>query len=88
MTRHNLTVDPLMTLGSREALIEAVAQGLGVGFMLEQATYRRDGIVRVPVVELDVRYQEDIFCLMQHHRRRTISALFDLADEFAGGHSE
>lgn len=88
LTRHDLTVAPLMTLGSREALIEAVAQGLGIGFIFEQATNRRDGIVRVPVVELDERYQEDIFCLTQHRRRRTISALFDLADEFAGGHGE
>lgn len=81
LARAGLTVAPLVTLGTREALIEAVTQGLGVGFMFEQATNRREGLVRLAVAELAEAHREDVFCLTAYRRRRTVAALFDVAEE-------
>lgn len=81
LSRTGLTVSPLVTLGTREALIEAVTQGIGVGFMFEQATNRREGLVRLAVVELSDIHREDVFCLAPYRRRRTVAALFDVAEE-------
>lgn len=83
LERAGLRISPLLTLGTREALIEAVAQGLGLGFIFEQATNRRDGIARLPVEELQEPHFEDVFCLAQYRRRRTVNALFELAEGIA-----
>ncbi|MAO55112.1 MAG: LysR family transcriptional regulator [Rhodospirillaceae bacterium] len=40
---------------------EAVANGLGVGFLWRHGTSRRDGARRVPVVEIDAPYEEVVF---------------------------
>lgn len=81
LSRAGLAVSPVVTLGTREALIEAVTQGIGVGFMFEQATNRREGLVRLPVAELADVHHEDVFCLTPYRRRRTVAALFDVAEE-------
>lgn len=81
LARAGLAVAPVVTLGTREALIEAVTQGIGVGFMFEQATNRREGLVRLAVAELAEVHREDVFCLTPYRRRRTVAALFDVAEE-------
>lgn len=81
LARAGLAVAPLVTLGTREALIEAVTQGIGVGFMFELATNRREGLVRLTVAELADVHREDVFCLTPYRRRRTVAALFDVAEE-------
>jgi DNA-binding transcriptional LysR family regulator len=81
LSRAGLIVAPLVTLGTREALIEAVTQGIGIGFMFEQATNRREGLVRLAVLELSDIHREDVFCLAPYRRRRTVAALFDVAEE-------
>lgn len=81
LSRTGLAVSPRVTLGTREALIEAVTQGLGVGFMFEQATNRREGLVRLAVTELAEVHREDVFCLTPCRRRRAVAALFELAEE-------
>lgn len=40
---------------------EAVANGLGIGFLWRYGTSRRDGARRVPVAEIDVLYEEVVF---------------------------
>lgn len=81
LRRSGLVISPLLTLGTREALIEAVAQGIGVGFIFEQATNRHGGLVQLPVLELPELHTEDVFCLAGYRQRRTVAALFDLAQE-------
>jgi len=82
---HGLNIAPIVTLGTREALIEAVTQGIGVGFIFELATNRRDGLVRLPVAELAETHREDVFCLAPYRRRRAVAALFDIAEELSIG---
>ena len=75
-----LAPEPMLRLEAREAIYEAVAEGLGVGFMFDKASTRFDGVVRRPIVEIPDIFTEDVFCLRQNRRTRIISALFDTLD--------
>lgn len=74
-------VAPLLVLETREAVYEAVAQGLGVGFMFDAASTRSDAVCRIPVEELPDSYSEDIFCLAGQRTLRAHEAFFALAAE-------
>jgi molybdate transport repressor ModE-like protein len=76
-----LEIRPSLVLEAREAVYEAAAQDLGIGFMFEFASTRTDGVVRLPIKELPQTFTEDIFCLKPQFRRRAVAALFDLVAE-------
>ena len=76
-----LDPSPLLVLDTRDAVYEAVASGLGVGFMWEHGTKRQDGIVRVPLAEAEGEHDEVVFA----HRDDTsllCRAFFDAAREY------
>jgi len=54
---------PSIVVNTREGLIEAVANQLGVGFMWEQGSSRIDRISKISVAELDGEYPEYVFSL-------------------------
>jgi DNA-binding transcriptional LysR family regulator len=51
----------LLTLDTRDGVYEAVANGIGVGFMWREGTGRTDAIRRIPVREMDRLYDEVVF---------------------------
>ncbi len=59
--RLGMTVTAELVLETKEAVCEAVASNLGIGFMWSHGTSRQDGIRRLPVLELDDRYEEIVF---------------------------
>src|SRR5262245_14620874 len=83
LAANRISIDPVLVLEAREAVLEAVAQGLGIGFMFDLAVTRIDGVVHMPIEELPQTFSEDVFCLKANRRRRAVSALFDLAEEIA-----
>lgn len=50
-----------LTLESREGVCEAVANDLGIGFVLNQSTTRSNGMVQIPVDEMSKKYKEVVF---------------------------
>jgi len=58
-----LRPEPAIVVNTREGMLEAVANQLGVGFMWEHASSRVDRITKVAVSELDVELPEYIFSL-------------------------
>lgn len=54
---------PLLTLDTRDAVYEAVVNGLGVGFMWRYGTGRTDIVHRIPVAEMQREYEEVVFAL-------------------------
>jgi LysR family transcriptional regulator, low CO2-responsive transcriptional regulator len=78
---NRITVSPVLKLGAREALYEAVTEGLGIGFMFELAVIRNDGLVRLPITELPTAFMENVACLSKNMRRREVAALMSLARE-------
>ncbi|ADZ70605.1 Transcriptional regulator, LysR family protein [Polymorphum gilvum SL003B-26A1] len=54
---------PLLTLDTRDAVYEAVVNGLGVGFMWRHGTARTDVVRRLTVPEMVKEYEESAFAL-------------------------
>jgi len=50
--RKGLAPEPTLTVDSRDAVYEAVALGMGVGFMWEHGTFRTDKVRRITVPDL------------------------------------
>ena len=56
---------PLLTLDTRDAVYEAVVNGLGVGFMWRNGTGRTDIVRRLTVTEMSREYDEMVFALSE-----------------------
>nr|WP_321457103.1 LysR family transcriptional regulator [uncultured Cohaesibacter sp.] len=73
--QQNLTVSPQFVLETRDGVCEAVANGLGIGFIWSHGTSRNNGIVQIDVEELDHFYDEVVFCSADR-KSKTINAFF------------
>lgn len=78
LEQSGLEIKPLLVLEAREAIYEACAQGVGIGFMFDGASTRRDGVVRIPVSQLPETHSEDAFCLASKRNLRAIDAFFSM----------
>jgi DNA-binding transcriptional LysR family regulator len=58
-----LRPEPAIVVNSREGMLEAVANRLGVGFLWEHGSSRTDRIAKVVVSEMDLALPEYIFAL-------------------------
>ena len=58
-----LRPEPAILVNTREGMLEAVANQLGVGFIWEHGSSRVDRIARIVVSEMDVELPEYIFSL-------------------------
>jgi DNA-binding transcriptional LysR family regulator len=72
--RARLSPCPALVLDTRDGVYEAVANGLGVGFMWRHGTGRADAIRRITVAEIDGRHEETVFRL--HEPPRPVVAVF------------
>jgi len=54
---------PVIIVDTRDGVFEAVANGLGIGFMWEHGSSRTDRIVKLRVPEMAAELPEHIFCL-------------------------
>ncbi len=58
-----LSPRPTMVLDTRDGVHEAVANGLGIGFMWELGSSRKDGIRKLRVVDFEQSHPEHVFHL-------------------------
>lgn len=65
---------PAIILDTRDGVLEAVINHLGIGFMWEHGSSRMDGFVKLRVVEMAALLPEHIFCLAR--RRDKLVDLF------------
>ena len=73
---------PGLVLGSREAVFEAVAAGVGIGFAFDGASSRRDGLARVPIADAKQAFEEYVFFSQSLAYRADIVELCRLAKDF------
>ncbi|KFE34541.1 LysR family transcriptional regulator [Thioclava atlantica] len=76
-----LAPEPRLTADSRDAVYEAVALGIGVGFMWRFGTYRSDTVRRVQVPEFGSTVDEVVFALADE-RNALIDLFFNAAEQF------
>ena len=70
----------IMEIGSREALHEAVAAGLGIGVVTESELGQDDRLVTLKLSDVTLEASEFVVCLKERATVRTVQAFFDLAD--------
>ncbi|WP_375310122.1 LysR family transcriptional regulator substrate-binding protein [Bradyrhizobium sp. A5] len=73
----NLRASPAIIVNTREGMLEAVANRLGVGFVWEHSSSRVDRIAKVAIAEIKAESPEYIFSLAG--RRGKLVELFYLA---------
>jgi DNA-binding transcriptional LysR family regulator len=79
--RAGLDPKPAITLATRDGVYEAVANGLGIGFMWRYGTGREDRVVRLTVREMDRRHPETVFALAEP-QPSVVEAFFAAARSF------
>jgi len=79
----NLRPTPAITVNTREGMLEAVANNLGIGFVWEHGSSLIDRIAKVAITEMDVESPEYIFSLAG--KRGKLVELFYLARSLTHG---
>jgi aminoethylphosphonate catabolism LysR family transcriptional regulator len=74
-----------LEIGSREAVREAVAAGLGIGAVFESEFGRDPRLHRLRLRDVDLRAVEYAACLQERRPVRVVHAFFDLLQEVAPG---
>lgn len=80
--RVGLAPEPRLTADTRDAVYEAVAVGIGAGFMWRHGTQRTDMVRRLPISDLSVSSQEVAFALADE-RNQVVDLFLAMAEDFA-----
>jgi len=80
--RVGLAPEPRLTADTRDAVYEAVAAGIGTGFMWRHGTQRTDMVRRLPISDLSVSSQEVAFALADE-RNQVVDLFLAMAEDFA-----
>lgn len=75
----------VLEIGSREAVCEAVAAGLGIGVVFESEFGRDPRLHRLQLRDVDLQAIEYAACLRERRPVRVVRAFFDLLQEAATG---
>ncbi len=78
-----IEITPALTLETREAMLEAVNCGFGIGFMFEGTSSRANGVKAILIEDLTDVVVEDVFCLELQARRKVVEALMQVARELS-----
>lgn len=83
LAKKKIRIHPAMELGSREAVREAAALGLGIGFMQERETVG-DGRVRgLAIRDLRETNLDTLVCMKRGAKRHTVKALIGVARDLS-----
>lgn len=80
--RAGLSPEPRLVADTRDAVYEAVALGVGVGFMWRDGTFRSDTVRRLRVPEMRGGVEEVAFALADE-RNRMVDFFFTAAEDYA-----
>ncbi|MBO6521393.1 MAG: LysR family transcriptional regulator [Rhodospirillales bacterium] len=83
LEKKKIRTSPVMELGSREAVKEAAAHGMGIGFMQERETVGDTRVVGLGIRDLRETNLDTLVCLKRNAGRRTIKALLEVARDLA-----
>lgn len=76
-----LAPQPQLVADTRDAVYEAVAVGIGVGFMWRYGTHRTDAVRRIPISDLRFTAEEVVFA-MADERNDLLDMFFHAAGRF------
>ena len=76
-----VTIEPVMVIGSREAVWLAVARGIGIGVVSDIEYIPHPDLHWVEVADADIYTTAHVNCLVERREARLIRAFFDMAEE-------
>lgn len=80
--RAGLCPEPRLTADTRDAVYEAVATGIGIGFMWRHGTFRNDLVRRITVAGIG-RVVDEVVVALADDRNELIDIMFGVAGDFA-----
>ena len=75
---NDVSVRRVMSIGSREAVHEAVANGLGIGIALKNESRPDDRVAIIEISDVDLFLQPHVICLQERSEAPLIKAFLDL----------
>jgi len=82
LKKAGLNLPPVLTVGSREAMIEAVSRQIGIGFIFNREQNQDPRSQAVPLRELRGANRNMLIYLKPRRRRRAVAALLEVAKDF------
>ncbi|TDQ83397.1 aminoethylphosphonate catabolism LysR family transcriptional regulator [Dongia mobilis] len=79
LKKMGLALRPVLVLGSREAMVEAVSRKIGLGFIFTREKNDDPRSVAIPLKELKGSSRNMLVYLKPRRRRRAVAALIELA---------
>lgn len=76
---HKLVPSAYLTLDTRDGVYEAVANGMGTGFVWKTSTGRGDDVLQIPLSGGSTSSEEVVFC-PSDKKMQTLDAFFSLVD--------
>ncbi len=76
--RARITPTSMIQFSSRDAIIEAAASGMGVGFVFDKEVGSDPRIQKIALSGRTTRCDESLVCMKSQYRRNTIKALYNL----------
>ena len=80
MERSGVRLRPIMEIGSRESIREAVASGIGLGVVSDIAYVPDERLCRLPVRDLEAYSHSHVICLRDRLRSRLVVAFLELIE--------
>lgn len=84
LAEHGVSIQPSVDLRSREAVKEAVACGLGIGFVLDREVGRDPHLVALEITGADLSAGEYLYCQRDLAHLSSIRAFIEVASEVHG----
>ena len=81
----NINIQVALEMGSREAVREAVAQGIGLGVVAETAYVPDPRLVKLKILDTAMATHVDFICRRERQNAPLIATIFDLAKEVRRG---
>jgi LysR family transcriptional regulator, low CO2-responsive transcriptional regulator len=78
---NNVTIRRVMSIGSREAVQEAVANGLGIGIALENESRPDDRVSILHISDVELYLQPHVICLQERSEAPLIKAFLELVKD-------
>lgn len=75
------TPEKIIEVGSREGVLAAVAEGVGIGTIFDEGVVLDDMVVKLPIEGAEIVSRVDVVCLTHRKDSRIIVAFFAIAEE-------
>jgi LysR family transcriptional regulator, low CO2-responsive transcriptional regulator len=86
LAKAGVSIRPVLQLGTREAVREAIGAGLGIGFLFDSEVGRDDRLRAIRLNGFDREIYTVTACLESQGRRQAVKAFLDIAREVGAAH--